>query len=160
MSKITWYLTYFPSIEWHLRLEQNAKSRASPPNIYSYHCPLRGDIRKNWNDTEKGSSARHDFNTEFRSSFLIWEFPFLDLNFDSALGMAPAIFTPSSLKGNAQTDCRVLATLWARRESCAESVIYKTQFVAHGIAQHLRAGNLKVTLYVKICKGWRKHSIK
>jgi hypothetical protein len=72
-------------MEWHPRLEQIAKSRASPPNIYSYHCPLRGDIRKNWNDTEKGSSARQDFNTEFQSGFLIWEFPFLDLNFDSAL---------------------------------------------------------------------------
>ena len=47
--------------------------------------PFGVTYEKNWNDTEKGSSARHDFNTEFRSGFLIWEFPFLDLNFDSAL---------------------------------------------------------------------------
>ena len=41
----------------HPRLKQNAKSCASPPSFASQYCPLRGDIRKNWNDTEKISMA-------------------------------------------------------------------------------------------------------
>jgi hypothetical protein len=36
-----------------LRLKQNAKNCAQPPSFASTLCPLRGDIRKNWNDTEE-----------------------------------------------------------------------------------------------------------
>ena len=37
--------------------EQNTKPLLHLPQILTNHCPLRGDIRKNWNDTEKISMA-------------------------------------------------------------------------------------------------------
>jgi hypothetical protein len=58
------------------RLKQNAKNCAQPPSFAPMIYPLRGDIRKNWNDTEKGSSARHDFYTEFRGAKLGRDFSF------------------------------------------------------------------------------------
>ena len=61
----------------HSQLKWNAKSCTSPPMFASQCCPLWGDIWKNWNDTEKGASARHNFYTEFQSGFLIRAFPFL-----------------------------------------------------------------------------------
>lgn len=39
------------------RNAQNAKVTPCASNPYGLGCPLRGDIRKNWNDTEKISMA-------------------------------------------------------------------------------------------------------
>ena len=39
------------------RTEQNAKLKWGSENSTTCYCPLRGDIRKNWNDTEKISMA-------------------------------------------------------------------------------------------------------
>ena len=41
----------------HPRVERNAKTRLSGLQALTQFCPLRGDIRKNWNDTEKISMA-------------------------------------------------------------------------------------------------------
>ena len=39
------------------RTEQNAKLKWGLEYPNTNYCPLRGDIRKNWNDTEKISMA-------------------------------------------------------------------------------------------------------
>ena len=39
------------------RLQQNANGHQSPDPTTICYCTLRGDIRKNWNDTEKISMA-------------------------------------------------------------------------------------------------------
>ena len=39
------------------RTEQNTKLKWGQQNPNTTYCPLRGDIRKNWNDTEKISMA-------------------------------------------------------------------------------------------------------
>jgi hypothetical protein len=39
------------------RTEQNTKNKGCLEIYNSSYCPLRGDIRKNWNDTEKISMA-------------------------------------------------------------------------------------------------------
>ena len=48
---------YLPISDPNPPLEQNAKVRLTLPDQTYAYCPLRGDIRKNWNDTEKISMA-------------------------------------------------------------------------------------------------------
>ena len=42
---------------WTPQLQQNAKARLADLQTPIAFRPLRGDIRKNWNDTEKISMA-------------------------------------------------------------------------------------------------------